>query len=293
MQQHQSWPTLTLKWVPGGTQTCVGNLESLSPTAAALAAERIPVWKRLTDLALILVALPFVLLISGLMALYIKLVSPGPVFFTQERIGFRCKRFNLFKFRTMHVGADVGGHKNHVDDLICAGDKPMNKMDHNDSRLIPMGKWIRASGLDELPQLFNVLLGDMSVVGPRPCTEYEYQRYKNWQKERFNAVPGLTGLWQVSGKNSTTFNEMINLDIAYAREQSLWLDVRIIARTFGVLYRQVAEARTPAQAPVREAAPATRAFTAVASTTTTSNNSTGGYEKRVESRSSGVRILGT
>ena len=249
-----------------------------------------PTWKRAADLLFILVSLPFLLVISGVMAIYIKLVSPGPVFFRQQRIGHRGARFNLLKFRTMHVGADIGGHKNYLDDLISSGDKPMNKLDQNDSRLIPMGKWIRASGLDELPQLFNVLRGEMSVVGPRPCTDYEYQHYKTWQKERFNAVPGLTGLWQVSGKNKTTFNEMINLDIAYAREQALWLDVRIIARTFGVLYRQVVEARTPATAAAE--APATRTIATI-STTTTTNNYTGGYENRIESRSSGVRILGT
>jgi exopolysaccharide production protein ExoY len=123
-------------------------------------------------------------------------------------------------------------------------DVPMMKMDsHGDPRIIPFGRLLRASGLDELPQLINVLFGDMSLVGPRPCVTYEYEKYLPWQRERFNTLPGLTGLWQVSGKNRTTFTEMIQLDIKYARNKTLWLDLMIIFKTVPALMIQMWETR--------------------------------------------------
>src|SRR5579884_3983979 len=121
---------------------------------------------------------------------------------------------------------------------------PMVKMDaKGDARIIPFGVVLRASGLDELPQVFNVLFGDMSLVGPRPCVAYEYERYQPWHRERFDVLPGLTGLWQVSGKNNTTFEEMMRLDIYYARHSSAWLDLRIIAKTIPTLLIQMHETR--------------------------------------------------
>ena len=120
----------------------------------------------------------------------------------------------------------------------------MMKMDlHGDSRIILFGRWLRSSGLDELPQLINVLRGEMSLVGPRPCLPYESEKYLPWQKERFNAVPGLTGLWQVSGKNRTTFAQMMRLDIEYARNKNLWLDLKIILKTIPALMVQMWETR--------------------------------------------------
>jgi lipopolysaccharide/colanic/teichoic acid biosynthesis glycosyltransferase len=110
--------------------------------------------------------------------------------------------------------------------------------------LIPGGWLLRASGLDELPQLLNVLNGDMSLVGPRPCLPYEYENYSPWQKERFNSTPGLTGLWQVSGKNRTTFEEMIRLDHAYTENLSLWLDAKIILLTVPALLLQIGDVRS-------------------------------------------------
>jgi lipopolysaccharide/colanic/teichoic acid biosynthesis glycosyltransferase len=122
---------------------------------------------------------------------------------------------------------------------------PMVKMDaKHDSRLIPGGWLLRATGLDELPQIINVLRGDMTLVGPRPCIPYEYEKYTTWQKERFASLPGLTGLWQVSGKNKTTFNEMISFDIKYAKTKSLWLDLKIMLLTLPALLQQVYETRT-------------------------------------------------
>ena len=201
----------------------------------------VPVWKRALDLAFILFLLPVALPLGLLISLWIKVMSPGPVFFRQERVGYRGGLFTCLKFRSMKVGADHGVHRNYLKGLIQS-ETPMIKMDsRGDSRLIPLGALLRSTGIDELPQLINVLRGEMSVVGPRPCIPYESEGYLPWQRERFDTLPGLTGLWQVSGKNRTTFNEMIQFDITYARNKSLWLDVKIMARTIPALVEQVRE----------------------------------------------------
>jgi lipopolysaccharide/colanic/teichoic acid biosynthesis glycosyltransferase len=123
-------------------------------------------------------------------------------------------------------------------------DCPMTKLDAaGDPRLIAGGRFLRASGLDELPQIFNVLRGEMSLVGPRPCLPHEFERYGVWQRERVNAPPGLTGYWQVNGKNKTTFSEMIAMDIFYARNMSVWLDLKIILKTIPALIEQMLESR--------------------------------------------------
>jgi len=213
-----------------------------------------PVWKRAVDITCSLAALPVLALFTVLTAIVMKFTSPGPVFFRQERVGFQGRRFQCYKFRTMHVGADRRIHQTHCDHLIQSN-APMVKMDaRGDARLIPGGRLIRASGLDELPQIVNVLRGEMSLVGPRPCMSYEYEKYTVWQRGRFDAVPGLTGLWQVSGKNRTTFDEMIRLDIQYAQNKSLLLDLRIMLRTFPALLVQLLDTRSkgkPGAAPVR------------------------------------------
>ena len=168
-----------------------------------------------------------------------QLGSPGPVFFRQERIGRKGRIFRIYKFRTMRVGADTASHQAYMARLI-GSTEPMVKMDASgDSRLIPGGWILRATGLDELPQLINVLRGEMSLVGPRPCVPYEYEKYLPWQLRRFNATPGLTGLWQISGKNRTTFDEMIRFDIEYSEKQSLWLDLKIILLTAPALPAEV------------------------------------------------------
>ena len=195
------------------------------------------------DISLILLALPVLIPLALLIAAIIRLVSHGPILFQQERIGYLGGKFMCLKFRTMFVGADTISHKGHLHQLINSN-APMMKMDsHGDSRIIPLGRLFRASGLDELPQLFNVLRGEMSLVGPRPCLPYEYENYLPWQKERFVTSPGLTGLWQVSGKNKTTFVEMIQLDIRYARNRTFWMDLVILLRTFPALVVQVWENR--------------------------------------------------
>jgi lipopolysaccharide/colanic/teichoic acid biosynthesis glycosyltransferase len=178
-----------------------------------------------------------------LIALVIRKVSAGPILFQQERVGYRGRVFMCLKFRTMRCGAETQTHQGHLHDLMSS-DAPMTKMDaKGDSRIIPFGKILRSSGLDELPQLFNVLKGDMSIVGPRPCIPYEATKYLPWQRERFNTAPGLTGLWQVSGKNRTTFTRMIQLDIEYSRRRSIWLDLRIIFMTVPALIVQMWDMR--------------------------------------------------
>ncbi len=203
----------------------------------------LPTWKRALDVTAILLASPVLVPLALGIGILIRLVSSGPVFFKQERVGYRGSRFMCLKFRTMYCGAETRTHEGHLQHLMDA-DVPMTKMDDKgDSRIIPFGRLLRASGLDELPQFINILRGEMSLVGPRPCMAYEAARYLPWQLERFNALPGLTGLWQVNGKNKTTFTRMIQLDIEYARTKSLALDLKIIFQTVPALLVQLREVR--------------------------------------------------
>lgn len=204
--------------------------------------EGIPWWKRTLDILCILVAMPVLTLLGLVIAAIIKIVSPGPVFFQQERIGYRGRPFMCFKFRTMAVNADTGVHRGHLEDLM-ASNRPMNKLDAGDPRVIPGGIWLRALGLDELPQLINVFRGDMSLVGPRPCLSYEYEKYLPRHRGRCRTLPGLTGLWQVNDKNNTTFEEMMDLDLYYVQNKSLWLDISILFRTFPAVLVQTVEVR--------------------------------------------------
>ena len=203
----------------------------------------LPNWKRALDVVAILMALPLLLPLAVVIGLLIRLVSTGPILFKQERVGYRGSRFMCLKFRTMFCGAETVTHQGHLQQLMHSN-VPMTKMDaKGDARIIPFGKLLRSSGLDELPQLLNVLKGEMSLVGPRPCLPYEAAKYLPWQLERFNAAPGLTGLWQVSGKNRTTFTRMIQLDIEYARTKNLFLDLKIIVKTIPALLVQMWDVR--------------------------------------------------
>lgn len=214
---------------------------TLSAPPSSESAVPLPTWKRALDLLLCACVLPGLALMTAMMAVVMRLSSPGPVFFTQDRVGLNGRRFKIFKFRSMHVCAETDSHRKHLKELIHSR-APMQKLDAaNDARLIPGAKFLRASGLDELPQIINVLRGDMSFVGPRPCIPYEYEEYSAHQRRRFEAVPGLTGLWQVSGKNRTTFDQMIGYDLRYAREKSLALDLRIIVQTPFALLQQLGD----------------------------------------------------
>lgn len=175
-------------------------------------------------------------------AVYIKAVSPGPILFKQKRVGRGGKLFDCYKFRTMKPNADSTMHRKYLEALIKGDDNgasqaKMTKL-LGEPQIIPFGNVLRESGLDELPQLFNVILGEMSLVGPRPPIPYEVREYKTWYQDRFDVLPGITGLWQVSGKNRLTFNEMMRLDIAYARNVTLLGDLRIILLTPYAVFRQ-------------------------------------------------------
>lgn len=205
-----------------------------------------PIWKRAFDIlgsvCGIIVLFPVFLFIGVL----IKTVSHGPILFKQKRVGCGGKHFNLLKFRTMRLNADANIHRKYLCALIDSckenssdGD-PMEKLP-KDPRIIPMGCFLRAAGLDELPQLINVLKGQMSLVGPRPPIPYEVEQYRLWYRGRFDVAPGLTGLWQISGKNKLGFNEMMRLDIQYAMRRSFLLDFKILLKTPYAVYQQIKE----------------------------------------------------
>ena len=200
-------------------------------------------WKFALDITCILLALPIWLPLMILLVLVTRLASPGPIFYRQKRVGLGGKHFSIWKFRTMQVSAETQTHEHYFHELM-AGDRPMTKLDtYGDPRLAPFGRFLRASGLDELPQIFNVLCGEMSLVGPRPCTPNEFTHYEPWQRERVNALPGLTGYWQVNGKNKTTFNEMIVMDLFYLKNLSILLDLKIIFKTGAVIAGQLLESQ--------------------------------------------------
>ena len=190
--------------------------------------------KRPIDIAGALMGLillsPFLLLLT----LIIKLGSKGPLFFRTQVVGYRGELFQWYKFRTMYHGQEGDRHREHVSEHIRLGSRPTGKL-ADDPRITPIGQWLRRHSLDELPQLWNVVLGNMSLVGPRPCLPYEYEQYSNWHKERFIVRPGITGLWQVSGRSSVSFNDMVILDLYYIHNISLWLDAAIVLRTIGVV----------------------------------------------------------
>jgi lipopolysaccharide/colanic/teichoic acid biosynthesis glycosyltransferase len=205
--------------------------EQIDGISDRIARGRVPSWKRVLDCTFVLITLPLWLPVGVVVALFVKIVSPGPALFRQERIGHMGARFRCLKFRTMKVNADTTVHREHLNHLMTSG-RPMKKLDSTgDSRLIPGGLWLRTLGIDELPQLINVLCGDMSLVGPRPTTGYEYEMFQPRHRRRCETLPGLTGLWQVNGKNRTTFERMMELDIEYVEKKSLWLDLQILART--------------------------------------------------------------
>jgi lipopolysaccharide/colanic/teichoic acid biosynthesis glycosyltransferase len=207
--------------------------------------------KRLVDILVSAILLVLALPVFLLIAILIKLDSPGPVIFVQERVGairyvsrrkihWRLRTFRFLKFRSMVQNADPAWHKAFVR-AFCSGNSPklgsssFRKSD--DSRVTRFGKILRKGSLDELPQLLNVLRGEMSLIGPRPVPVYEVALYGDAQLKRLAAVPGITGLWQVGGRCRVPFKEMVGMDIHYARKASLWLDVKILLRTIPAVFR--------------------------------------------------------
>jgi len=207
------------------------------------------------DCALIAICAPVWAPVGLLIAFWVKLVSPGPALFRQERIGHRGSRFLCLKFRTMKVNSDTTVHREHLNHLMNSN-RPMKKLDATgDSRLIRGGLWLRTLGVDELPQLINVLRGEMSLVGPRPATIYEYELFQPRHRRRCETLPGLTGLWQVNGKNRTTFDEMMDLDLTYVETKSFLLDAKILIGTLPAIILQVFDVRASRKAAAK-AAPA-------------------------------------
>jgi lipopolysaccharide/colanic/teichoic acid biosynthesis glycosyltransferase len=193
--------------------------------------------KRVLDIVLSLTLLILLSPVFLVLAAIIKLTSTGPVFFKQDRIGQMAKTFKMFKFRSMCAEAAPTLHQQFVTDFIKSGGQAKGAGDgffkiKKDPRITRIGHILRKTSLDELPQLWNVLRGEMSLVGPRPPLQYELEQYRSWHWRRvLEAKPGMTGLWQVEGRSRTTFDEMVRLDLRYVRTRSLWTDIRILLAT--------------------------------------------------------------
>jgi lipopolysaccharide/colanic/teichoic acid biosynthesis glycosyltransferase len=200
--------------------------------------------KRIIDIAGACTAILLLHPVMLVIAIAVKLTSPGPVLFKQRRIGYKRNPFTFYKFRSMKASSEENVHQEYVRKYINGEIEQTNmgteKSPHfklkDDSRITPLGRFLRKTSLDELPQFFNVLKGEMSLVGPRPPIPYEVFEYKKWHNRRILEVkPGITGLWQVSGRNRLTFDEMVRLDIKYAESWTLGMDLRILYRTFKVV----------------------------------------------------------
>ena len=185
---------------------------------------------RMAAIVLIALSLPLMVLI----AIAIRLDSDGPIIFRQVRVGRFGRKFRMYKFRTMHDGAEEM-----LDEVRHLNEEPSQLIIKikDDPRVTRLGKFLRGTSLDELPQLFNILKGEMAVVGPRPPTPDEVEQYDDYQIQRLRTTPGLTGLWQVSGRKNLSFNEMVELDVEYADRQSLWLDLWIMLMTIPAVLR--------------------------------------------------------
>jgi exopolysaccharide biosynthesis polyprenyl glycosylphosphotransferase len=190
----------------------------------------------------LLVAAPVMICI----AIVIRLDSGGTALFGQERIGIGGRRFRVLKFRTMYDGVPDTAHRELVTKMLRGEEAsavqigkdgtPAFKLT-NDARITRVGRWLRRRSLDELPQLSNVLRGEMSLVGPRPPLAYEFEQYEHWQFHRLQMRPGMTGVWQVSGRNRLSYRQMCELDLAYVRDWSLWLDIKILLKTIPVVLK--------------------------------------------------------
>ncbi|HOZ49585.1 MAG TPA: sugar transferase [Candidatus Hydrogenedentes bacterium] len=222
----------------------IGGVSLLHVENIGLYATVPQVLKRAMDLAIATTALIGVSPIMLVVAILIKLDSRGPVFFVQERVGLNGRTFKMIKFRSMQANNDVTIHREYAKKLVQGNQeygvgedgKPIYKV-ADDPRITRVGHVIRKTSIDELPQFINVLRGEMSMVGPRPPIQYEVDEYKDWHLRRLHIRPGLTGLWQVSGRNRLSFEQMVRLDIDYIENWSLWLDVKILLRTVGVVLK--------------------------------------------------------
>ena len=192
--------------------------------------------KRAMDIFLAVIALVLLFPVFLIVPLLIKFTSPGPVFFRQKRVGFGGRQFTFLKFRSMQVNNDESEHKAFVTNFIKNSDRQTDGSQPfkivNDKRITPIGRFLRKTSLDEIPQLINVLKGDMSLVGPRPPIPYEVDEYRVWHRRRVMEVrPGITGFWQVYGRSSTSFENMVRMDIFYIKYRNLFLDIMLLVKT--------------------------------------------------------------
>ena len=188
--------------------------------------------KRLIDIVCSFLGVLMLSPLFIIIAIIIKSTSKGPVFFSQKRIGKKGKEFDMYKFRSMVVNAEELKEKLAAQNEMSG---PMFKM-KDDPRVTKVGKFIRKTSLDELPQLWNVLKGDMSLVGPRPSLPKEVAQFEDWMHKRLDVKPGLTCYWQVSGRNNIDFEDWMKLDVKYVKERNLWIDIKLIFKTVGVLF---------------------------------------------------------
>jgi lipopolysaccharide/colanic/teichoic acid biosynthesis glycosyltransferase len=236
--------SISLRIYPQPTTSQVTQVAPVDPVLYPELSEKlravlkIRIFKRGLDLVLSALLLLLLLPVFALIAALIKLSSPGPVLFKQMRVGHLMKPFMMYKFRTMYADADPGVHYHYVSWFITSSDRAEAKDKAsvfkltNDDRITSIGRLLRRTSLDELPQFWNVFIGDMSLVGPRPPLPYELQQYKPWHQRRLlEAMPGITGLWQVVGRSRTTFDEMVRLDLEYARTISLRSDIKLLLAT--------------------------------------------------------------
>jgi lipopolysaccharide/colanic/teichoic acid biosynthesis glycosyltransferase len=220
-----------------GTQVRIRLAAEPLAAEAGVAISGDPLWKRPLDIVaaglLLLVSLP----LWPIIALLVKLTSPGPLFYVQAAVGRGGRTFRFYKFRSMRADAENAVHRRYIARFVrgpdgdgSAGAGDLFKMER-DARVTAVGRWLRRSSVDELPQLLNVLKGDMSLVGPRPPLPYEYELYDDWARRRLAVRPGITGLYQVTRRSRASFRQMVAIDLEYIERRSLWLDLSIMART--------------------------------------------------------------
>ena len=235
---HTYWLNQSVRALPAHSVTQavpkVPWWQQIDASYALFTDQQYLVAKRLLDLGVILAALPFLLIVGLICALLIKLESPrGPVFFLQNRTGKDGERFPIFKFRTMVPNAEtLKAQLIHQNELTYPDFKLTN-----DPRITRVGKFLRKTSLDELPQVINVLRGEMSLVGPRP-TSFKVETYSLWHTERLDVQPGLTGLWQVEGRGTMEFDDRVKLDIAYIENRCLLFDILILVHTAVAVVKQ-------------------------------------------------------
>src|SRR5438093_2805268 len=235
-----------------------GNAPHVASELWATSLCRVPGWKAGLDITCILLLLPLWLPLMILLMLVTRIASPGPIFYRQKRIGLCGRHFFIWKFRTMRLSAETQTHERYFENLMRV-DCPMTKLDAcGDARLAPVARALCERGLDVLSNIFNVLRGEMSLVGPRPCTTNVFANFEPSKRRRVNCLPGLTGYWQVNGKNKTTFREMIAMDLFYLKNMSIVLDLKIMLKTGTAIAGQLFESRQAPQRSRQDGSPRSR-----------------------------------